>query len=157
MTEEKFWERVQTGAPNECWEWKLSKLSGGYGSVKIGGKTGRAHVVAYQFAKGPVPLGEVVCHTCDNPPCCNPRHLFSGTKAENNLDRKNKGRGRSVFTYRPRGEKHHMSKLTDEQRVSLKTVRESGSSYRDIGKQFGISARTAHEIVNGRDYSYRRK
>lgn len=73
-----------------CWEWTRSKATNGYGRIT---NSLSAHRAAYELFVGPIPDGMQVCHRCDNPPCCNPAHLFLGTAADNAHDRDAKGRG----------------------------------------------------------------
>jgi hypothetical protein len=76
-----------------CWEYTRSLNQDGYGSVRVGKREDKVHRIAWSHANGtPVPGGMDICHTCDNPPCCNPAHLFPGTHADNNRDRHTKGR-----------------------------------------------------------------
>lgn len=75
-----------------CWiisGWKHAK---GYIVIGYRGKAHRAHRLAYQLWKGPIPAGMVICHTCDVRDCCNPDHLFIGTVDTNNKDCAAKGR-----------------------------------------------------------------
>lgn len=82
-----------------CWVWNTnSKIK--YGSFWDGVRTRRAHIASYEMFKGEVPLGLYVLHTCDNPACVNPDHLFLGTQQDNMTDKKNKGR-------QPQGPDHH--------------------------------------------------
>ena len=89
----------------DCWLWTAGKYGRGYGHFYVG-RTGThgtaeyyrqhgmkpAHRVAYELWVGPIPKGMVICHKCDNPPCCNPDHLFPGTYVENMQDCSRKGR-----------------------------------------------------------------
>ena len=83
----------RSGGPDTCWPWMLSRDRGGYGRIAIGRRMTRAHVVMYRLTFGdPPPDKPRVLHTCDNPPCCNPRHLWAGTITDNNRDTVLKGR-----------------------------------------------------------------
>lgn len=75
-----------------CWEWRRRRNAQGYGRFNLAGRTVMAHRVAFTIAAGPIPDGMFVLHRCDNPPCCNPSHLFVGTTADNARDASAKGR-----------------------------------------------------------------
>lgn len=79
-----------------CWEFQGSRTEGGYGKVRDSGRSRPAHRVVFTELNGPLPSDIYVCHTCDNPPCCNPAHLFAGTATDNNRDRQAKGRTRGA-------------------------------------------------------------
>ncbi len=88
---ERFWERVDVGEPNECWPWMGYRDKDGYGRLKTGSRTDgsrkfeRANRVAFRLTTGHEAEGWVL-HTCDNPPCCNPGHLYDGTPDDNGRD-----------------------------------------------------------------------
>jgi len=94
--------------PNGCIEWRGVASNKGYGVLKIG-TTGRtqAHRAAWELNFGPVPAGLCVLHRCDNPLCFNPKHLFLGTKGDNNRDCRAKGRNRNQHTAKGTGDCQH--------------------------------------------------
>jgi hypothetical protein len=92
----RFWSKVRQDNPDSCWPWPGEKSDGGYGRFTVRGRRYRASRLAWELAHGPIPKGLLVCHDCDNPPCCNPKHLFLGTHADNVQDRVEKGRSPSV-------------------------------------------------------------
>ncbi len=88
----RFWAKVETNGKDECWQWLGCKTKDGYGRFVMFGRAVRAHRVAFVISNGEIVDGLVVCHKCDNPSCCNPSHLFSGTPSDNMKDRDSKGR-----------------------------------------------------------------
>lgn len=92
---DRFWSWVAQGQTDDCMEWMGQRLPKGYGTLAINSVRTYAHRVAYSLAFGPIPDGFQVCHRCDNPPCCNPTHLFLGTALDNARDRVAKGRSRN--------------------------------------------------------------
>ena len=92
---ERFRAKVDERGDDECWLWCGARTKDGYGILSAGRRGDpplRAHRVAYELHYGPVPEGLHVLHTCDNPPCCNPAHLYAGTNAQNIADKVARGR-----------------------------------------------------------------
>lgn len=91
--QERFWSKVDRGAPSECWMWRGTISTEGYGTITERYKRYGAHRLAWQFENNvPIPAGHVVCHSCDNPACVNPDHLWVGSQADNMRDMSAKGR-----------------------------------------------------------------
>lgn len=93
-TWQRFWSRIEK--TESCWIWKGSTNGRGYGHFRYDGKLRYTHRLAYTYCVGPIPGGLLVLHKCDNPPCCNPGHLFLGSHKDNIQDAIQKGRFRWV-------------------------------------------------------------
>lgn len=90
---ERFWPKVdKRGGDDACWPWLGGRFESGYGQFSQRPRNLRAHRVAYELTHGQIPDNLMVLHECDNPPCCNPKHLFLGTNDDNMADRQRKGR-----------------------------------------------------------------
>jgi hypothetical protein len=132
----------------------------------------KAHRVAWTLTHGEIPEGQSVCHSCDNPPCCNPDHLFLGTPADNAADMVRKGRtasgdrnGSRTHPARvprgdrhhsrthpealPRGEKHPNAKITREQVAQIRAALGAGVFQEEIASRFGISQTMVSKIKRG--------
>ncbi len=100
VTEADFWARVDRSDLDGCWPWTRGRLAFGHGrtaSLDAPGLRELTHRIAWKLVNGPIPAGLCVLHRCDNPPCCNPAHLFLGTKLDNARDAGAKGRmGRHI-------------------------------------------------------------
>lgn len=127
----RFWAKVDRLSVGECWPWKGSRHPKGYGRIRVGGKYGElisSHRVSWEIAHGRmVPEGKQVCHSCDNPPCCNPDHLWLGSNADNVADKVSKGRqARNVvdvpYETRARGERGGNSKLKEADVLKIRAT-----------------------------------
>jgi hypothetical protein len=94
--------------PNSgCWLWTAGVDRGGYGKLKDGGVSWRAHRFVYTKEFGAIPDGMFVCHSCDTPGCINPGHLFLGTCKDNLEDMSRKGKYRNNSLLRNHCAKGH--------------------------------------------------
>jgi hypothetical protein len=160
---ERFWERVDVRGPDECWPWKAGK-NGGYGTFWIGAKRVKAHRFAYELVKGPIPAGQKVCHSCDNPSCCNPAHLWPGTDLDNMKDCIAKGRAVYVRGERngththpertARGERQGLAKLTEAKVHEIRRLRSEGYTLAAIGGIMGVHLSNIGYIVNGQTWRH---
>jgi hypothetical protein len=174
--EERFWEKVDKKSPDECWEWKNSIING-YGTIKLNGKNKLTHRLSYELNVGPIPPGLFVCHTCDNPKCVNPTHLFLGTQKDNLQDASKKGRIASGNLHYSRthpellargdchwckthpesylGEKNGNAKLTENQVKEIRQLYARGSiTLKELGMKFGAGLSTIGYIVNHKTWKH---
>ncbi len=126
-----------------CIEW-TGCLRNGYGRLIIGSRTDNtrksvaAHRLAYETHVGKIPEGMFVCHSCDNPKCINPDHLFVGTRQDNVDDRERKGRN------------NHCFKLTDEDVVCIRGYPRKNGIRKHLASKFGVSEHTIKDIRSGK-------
>lgn len=158
----RLWSRVDRSAgPDGCWPWQGALDADGYGLVSLD-ITRRAHRVAFILSGGDLPAGHLVCHSCDNPPCCNPRHLFAGTVADNSADMVAKGRSLAGdrnpnvihVERRPRGSRNGYSKLTEEQVAQIKRRLLDGESTQAVAAAFGVTNGAIWLIAKGRNWRH---
>jgi len=150
----RFHRNVRAGADDACWEWQGQRHSFGHGTIasggaEFGGRRVLAHRLAWELANGrPVPDGMCVLHRCDNPPCCNPAHLFLGTDADNVADMMRKGR-HSVAN-RATGARNGRARLSWDMVRSARARHASGESARAIARSLGVAPATIDKIVHGK-------
>ena len=135
---------------NGCHIWSKFKDKDGYGQITIArNKSGRAHRESYRNYIGEIPDGMFVCHKCDNPSCINPDHLFIGTVKDNAKDRKDKGRNPNKH-----GINHHMAKLSEEEVLLIRLMKNLGASSKFIAKQFELRQSHVCSIISRAIWSH---
>lgn len=153
---------IPKGSPEECWPWQGRIMpKRGYGTFCITGfgEVG-AHRLAYKVALGIDPKELWVLHKCDNPPCCNPAHLFLGTYQDNVDDMVEKKRhmhGDSHYLRKnPRlGQFSSHAALKDSQVLEIKRLYSARQYTQEkLGEMFGVSEACIQKIVNGKNYAH---
>lgn len=80
---------------NACWIWTGYRNDEGYGEMRMNKKRYKLHRLSYELFNGAIPEKALVCHSCDNPSCIEPTHLFLGNDKINSDDKIKKGRFRN--------------------------------------------------------------
>lgn len=145
---DRFWSKVDCSDSDGCWEWTASRQRQGYGQFKLDGRNRMAHRLAYELAVGPIPDGLQVNHHCDNPPCCNPMHLYVGTQSDNMQDRERRGRSPLCRVQHARGSRNGRSKLTAAQVAEIR-ARGDEVLNRQLAQEYGVSDVLIGQILRG--------
>lgn len=149
--EHRFWNKVNKMNSTECWNWNAALNKNGYGWFAFNTKTGStyAHRVAALLSGiiDSIDCKLHVLHSCDNPKCCNPDHLFAGTNFDNVKDRVSKDRTVSPQLW---GDQNGASKLTNDQIKEIRIqYKDCGLSQSKIAAMFGVKQPQISRIVNG--------
>lgn len=149
---ERFWSKVNIGSPTDCWEWTGAKTGFGYGHMTVNGqKQVYAHRISYVIHHGSIPSGMHVCHSCDNPRCVNPSHLWVGTPQDNAIDRNTKGRHPVKV-----GSECSGAKLTesDAREIRRRASSKEWGIQTKLAKEYGVAKTTIRYIVIRRSWAH---
>lgn len=151
---ESFWQYVDRAG--ECWLWTATVNADGYGKFFCEGRRHFAHRVAWRLTHGDIPEGLLVCHSCDNPPCVNPAHLFLGTNAENGADSGRKGRHRlQKHPDLQAGEKNPYARLTAANVEAIRNGYRPGVvEIQEIAAEYGVSPGTIAMLLKGKTWKH---
>lgn len=141
----RFWSKVDRRGADECWPWTRYCKPEGYGQFTI--RKGTYEVssrVAFVLTKGPLLDRQVVRHTCDNPPCCNPAHLLAGTQADNSYDAIRRGRARRAC-----GEQHQDRRLTEDQVRLIRSRKFKYGERTKLARELGVSLTCIRRVLAG--------
>lgn len=141
-TGRSVWDYVKPAPPDECWEWLGAKKASGYGVYKINYRQYRAHRLIYEeWRRARLSSKDKICHSCDNPGCVNPFHLFRGSHDANMKDMVRKGRS-------PRGKRNGRAKLTARDVVNIRNDYRDGKTIKEIAEEYPVTQNTIHKIVH---------
>lgn len=137
-----------------CWEWSGGVFNEGrkglcYGRVWFKGRNRTVHRLVWEEFYGEIPEGLEVCHTCDNPKCWRPDHLFLGTHKENMEDRKLKGRNNSKRS--ATGFRLPQTRLSDKDVSEIRSLYEARKhTQKELSIIFGVTQSHISDIINKR-------
>lgn|SRR3954467_3819308 len=145
----RFNEKWRKDDLSDCHIWTGARLPKGYGQIKLPKmrKQIYAHRLSYLIHKGEIPKRIQVCHSCDNPTCVNPEHLFLGTAKDNQQDMKAKGR--SLY-----GERNGASKLTERDVAEIRAMYAAGTRQIKIALAYGITQFSVSRIVRRQRWNH---
>jgi len=155
---ERFWSHVDTsGGQDSCWAWLQSVDRNGYGYTWWDGQTLRGHRVAWLLTFGDIPIGACVLHKCDNPSCCNPMHLWIGTRGDNVADKVAKRRqatGISLNHPSRKGEMHPRTKLSERDVLEIRNLAGTGVPIAELANRKGLTYGNVYQIVKRQSWKH---
>jgi len=143
-----FFDKIDIGGEDECWEWNSRRDDCGYGRIDIYGRPVLAHRFSYKLQIGEIPSRLDVLHSCDNPPCCNPKHFFLGTQADNMKDKMLKGRA-------AKGSNNGNSTLTESKVIEMRKLHSTGLfTTAEIASIFNEGLTNTHYVINRKTWRH---
>lgn len=139
-----FWQKVARSSSTDCWPWQGFRKPSGHGLTSYKSMPIHASRKAYILTHGPIPSAECVLHRCDNAGCCNPSHLYLGTRADNMIDRFGN------VAHHDRSHSGRNRVLTDEQIEVLWQMRREGALLRDCATKFNVHIATICRYITAR-------
>jgi len=136
--EQRFWSKVSK--TDGCWEWQGQRNHKGYGELSVNNRWLKAHRYSWSLHNGEIPARALVCHSCDNPGCVNPSHLFLGTNGDNQVDAVRKGRRPHV-------------RLNEQSVREIRALAGTTPNSR-IAAMYGVSHATVRRVITGESWSH---
>lgn len=136
-----FWAKIDRRGPDECWLWRGFKKPSGHGLTTHKGLAIHTSRLAWVLTHGPIERDLCVNHRCDQAACCNPAHLYLGTRRDNMID---------LWARTPaaeRGERGRPYALSVEQVIELLELRRQGATLKDCAERFQVHIATVCRIV----------
>lgn len=147
---ERFWSKVEVTGPDDCWLWSASRVTGKeYGEIRIKGSLYKASRISYFIEFGFISDDLLCLHSCDNPPCVNPRHIFQGTDQDNMDDMYEKRR-----SYHPYGNLCGKSKLKEKQVLTIILRCKNRENQEKIAQDYGVSRSLISHISTGKNWKH---
>lgn len=141
-----LWNNVQK--TDGCWNWTKGLNKDGYASIRVGPTSVLAHRAAFFLRFRYIDISGCVCHSCDNPRCCNPEHLFLDDHKGNMGDMKAKGRRKNINS----GEKNGRAKLTTDSAKEIRKLFSEGLTKTELAKRFNVGNSTIGRVCNGENW-----
>lgn len=156
-TPDTFWERVIK--TETCWIWSRGVSGDGYGRFSLYGKSYSTHTLAYKLHHNiPLYTKVFICHTCDNPLCVKPEHLYHGSYKSNSQDTVKRGRAKGLFTQQTptvfsKGHIPASRVLTKEEAKNIKTDLQTMRQC-DVIRKYNVNRDTVRGIVRGSSWAW---
>ncbi len=156
----RFWPKVERRGPSECWPWLGAQDRKGYGRFYAGNPTKKpmlAHRASLVISGVDLTSADYALHSCDNPNCCNPCHLYRGDHAQNMRDMQNRGRRKGIVAVRGDAVRNGQPvRFTEADIVVIRLEAATGpwGIQSTLAKRYGVSVAQINDIVRRRRWKH---